>query len=593
MVPGVNVARIDSNKWAVSIRGSSGRFANKLLVQIDGRTVYTPLFGGVFWDVQDVVFEDVERIEVVRGPGATVWGANAVNGIINIITKRTADTQGIYAQAGGGTEELGFAAARYGSRVGSNLNYRLYGKWFERDQGYLPAGDANDQWHVARGGFRADWTPDSCDTVTVQGDYYGGESDQRNLYPSGALPFYQVINDQQPVRGGNVLFRWRRELAEDSDWSLQMYYDRTEREWFTAGLAEDRDTLDIDFQHRFPLGCRHSMIWGFGYRNTKDRIHNTDLVVGNQPIIAFSPGQRALDLFSYFLQDEITLSDDLLYFTVGSKFEHNDFTGFEFQPTARLLWTPTRRHSIWASVSRAVRIPTRAEDDIRILLPPVGAVPPGIPVFPEVVGNRGIVAEEVMAYEAGIRVQPTDKLFWDLAVFFNDYDNVRSVDVAAFPIPSPGGFFVIPGEFGNSHRFQSYGFEVASTYNVNACWRLYGAYSFLVQTDTIGGDMASPRNQIYLQSSWDLTPDVHCDVMWRYVDSLEGFQFNDTLLPGVSSYNAMDVRLAWDVRPGLELAVVGRNLLDLAHPEAAPDFFLGNAGTEVQSEVYGTVTWRY
>ena len=372
-----------------------------------------------------------------------------------------------------------------------------------------------------------------------------------------------------------------------------MYYDRTERPWLATGVAEYRDTFDVDFQHRFPVGCWQSLIWGFGYRNTKDRIRNADLLVGTQPIISFTPSERAVNLFSYFIQDEITLMEDLLYFTVGSKFIHNDYTGFEFQPTARLLWTPTPRHSIWTSVSRAVRTPTRAENDIRILLPPIGVVPPGIPIFPQIAGDRGILAEEVMAYEAGVRVQPTDKFFWDLAVFFNNYDNVRSVDLALSPIPAPGGFFVVPGSFGNTNRLQTYGFEIASTYDVNACWRLRGAYSFLVQTDTIGGDMAAPRNQVYLQSSWDLMQDVHLDLIGRYVDSLAGFTFGGTVLPGVPSYSVMDVRLAWDARPGIELAVVGRNLLDSAHPEAPPDFFLGNVNTEVQAEVYGTVTWRH
>jgi len=575
MVPGVQVARIDANKWAVTIRGFSGRFANKLLVQIDGRSVYTPLFGGVFWDVQDVVLEDVERIEVIRGPGATVWGANAVNGIINIITKRASQTQGTYVQGGAGSEESGFTTARYGGQIGQDVHYRVYGKWFERDRGFAAADNVQDDWRAGRGGFRADWTPDRCNTLTLQGEYYDGKAGERNLYPSltPASGFVTPVDQDEATRGGNVLFRWTRELSDDSDWSLQLYYDRTERTFVRDGLAEDRDTFDFDFQHRFPLAPRHSMIWGFGYRNTKDAVRDRALTIGPQSIAEMTPQRRADDLFGYFLQDEITLREDLLYFTVGSKFEHND------------------------AISRAVRTPTRAEADIRVLLLPVGVIdPPGIPIFPETIGNRAMVAEEVMAYEAGVRVQPTDRFFWDLAVFFNQYENLRSTDYPPAPVPGPGGSLVVPGVMGNSFRAQTYGFEIAGSYDVTECWRLYAAYSFLVvPPSATGSEMGDPKNQIFLQSSWDLYRNIRFDVAWRYVDSLPGKGapgISGLGAVGVSSYNAMDVRLAWDARADLELAVVGRHLLDRAHSEASRDPFQGTVNTEVEAEVYGTITWH-
>lgn len=338
--------------------------------------------------------------------------------------------------------------------------------------------------------------------------------------------------------------------------------------------------------------------WHYGYRNSKDALHNRTLLIGTQSIAAITPQRRADDLFSYFLQDEITLREDLVYFTVGSKFEHNDYTGFEFQPTARLLWTPSPRHCIWTSISRAVRTPTRAEHDMRVLLLPVGVVdPPGIPIFPETIGSRAMVAEEVMAYEAGVRVQPTDRFFWDLAVFFNQYENLRSTSYPPFPVPGPAGSLVVPGVMGNSFRAQTYGFEVAGTYDVTDRWRLYAAYNFLVVPSSgIGSEMGDPRNQIYLQSSWDLWRSIHFDMAWRYVDSLPGMGapgLSGLGAIGVRSYNAMDVRLAWNARPGLELAVVGRHLLDRAHSEAPMDSFQGTVNTEVQAEVYGTVTWRY
>jgi len=592
MAPGVQVARIDANKWAVTIRGFNGRCANKLLVQIDGRSIYTPLFAAVWWDVQDVVLEDVERIEVIRGPGATVWGANAVNGIINVITKRASDTQGAYVQGGAGTEEAGFATARYGGRLGDNAHYRIYGKWFERDTGFAAADNAHDDWRMGRGGFRADWTPNACDTLTLQGDFYEGRAGERSFYPSltPATAFVTAVDQDEATEGGNGLFRWRRELSDDSDWVLQTYYDRTERVFLGTGFADDRDTFDLDFQHRFPLGCRHAIICGFGYRNTKDAIRNSDLAVGSQPVLLMTPNQRADDLFSYFVQDEITLREDLLYFTAGSKFEHNDYTGFEFQPTARLLWTPTPRHCIWTSISRAVRTPSRAEEDIQILGRPVGVFPPATPILLGIYGNRRMAAEEVMAYEAGVRVQPTDRFFWDLAVFFNQYENLRSFEFPPVPAPGPGGSLVLPGTIDSNNRAQTYGFEIAGAYDVTDCWRLYAAYNFLVVSPSTnsGSEMGDPRNQIYLQSSWDIRCDLHFDVAWRYVDSTPGAG-----QPRVPSYNAMDLRLAWDARPGLELAVVGRHLLDSSHLEAPADVFLGTVSTEVEAEVYGTVTWRY
>ena len=598
MAPGVQVARIDANKWAVTIRGFTGRFANKLLVQIDGRSIYTPLFGGVWWDVQDVVLEDVERIEVIRGPGATVWGANAVNGIINIITKKTSDTQGAYVQSGVGTEELGFATARYGGQIGDNAHYRVYGKWFERDAGFATADRAHDDWRMGRGGFRTDWSPTACDTVTLQGDYHDGMSGERSRYPAlaPATNFVTAVDQDESTRGGNMLFRWRRKLSDDSDWALQTYYDRTERALQGFGFAEDRDTFDLDFQHRFPLGSVHSMIWGCGYRNTKDAIDNSDLLIGSQPVNSFTPNERTDDLFSYFVQDKITLREELLYFTVGSKFEHNDYTGFEFQPTARLLWTPSARRSVWAAISRAVRTPTRADEDIGLIGRPVGIVPPATPVLQDTVGSRLAASEEVMAYEAGIRVQPTDRFFWDLAGFFNQYENLRSLDYALSPVPGPGGSLIVNGTIGDNNRAQTYGFEIAGTYDATDHWRLYAAYNFLVLVPSTnsGSEMGDPRNQFYLQSSWDLRRDLHFDTVWRYVDSVPGVVDPDgSVRPGVPAYSALDVRLAWDARPGMELAVVGRHLLDSSHLEAPRDSFLGTVNTEVEAEVYGTLTWRY
>jgi iron complex outermembrane receptor protein len=594
MAPGVEVARIDANKWAISIRGFNSQFANKLLVQIDGRTVYTPTFGGVYWDVQDVLLEDVERIEVIRGPGAAIWGANAVNGVINILTKETRETQGMFGEVGGGTQERNYSGFRYGGKISNDATYRLYGKWFERGPGWEPDGSAADDWRMGRGGYRVDWNPSCCDLVTIQGDAYRGDAGGRNQYPtrtpqSPTFPFYyRVVDENTGLAGFNNIVRWTHEIDEESNWTIQTYYDRTERNVEMQGFREDRDTVDVDFQHHFHLGDSHSVIWGCGYRNTRDRLR---FPADGFPI-AFDPSSRADDLFSYFVQDEITLRDELLFLTGGAKFQHNDYTGFELQPTVRLLLTPTERQSIWASVSRAVRTPTRTDDDLRFISLPVGLAPfpPGggtlAPIYPRIFGDRGLSSEQVIAYEMGMRAQMTERFAWDVAVFLNDYRRLRTVSPLGFAAdPTIPAYFAdqILSEDGTA---LGYGFEPALTYKASDRWMLSGAYTFLrISADESAGEGDSARNRIYAQSSHDLGNDWQLDLMGRYADSLPA--------QGVPSYLVMDVRLAWTPIEEFEMYVVGRNLLDHAHPEFGNDPYIGTLATEVQREVYGGVAVRY
>ena len=578
MVPGVQVARIDSSKWAVSIRGSNGRFANKLLVQIDGRSVYTPLFGGVFWDVQDVLLEDVERIEVIRGPGASVWGANAVNGVINVITKNAKDTRGRFVEGGIGTEERGFASMRHGWRTASGVDMRIYGKWFERDEGLLPNGAAHDDWRIGRGGFRADWKPDCCSAITLQGDTYRGTSGRQNILPTPLPPFSRTVVDDAALVGWNTLFRYSRTLNEDSDWSFQTYFDRTERNFEVLGFRENRNTVDVDFQYRYRWREDHSIIWGAGYRNSRDQILDAPF------FLAFNPSRRSDDLFSYFVQDEITLLSDSLYLTLGSKFIHSDYTPFELQPTARLLWTPSERHSVWMSYSHAVRAPTRVGDDLRLTLLQDPAAPG---VFPLFLGNRSFAAENLDAWEIGMRAQPNRRFSWDCAAFYFDYDDLQSTTTGApFFDPGPPAAFV-PLVISNGGEGRSYGLELAANLELNSCWRLYGAYTYLREELAPGGTNveSSPRNQLYLQSSCELTAQISLDAIWRYTDSLPNQQ--------TPNYNTMDVRLAWQPTLKFEAAIVGRNLLDADHPEFGFDGFTGNTSTNVQREVYGILSWRH
>ncbi|MCP5005924.1 MAG: TonB-dependent receptor plug domain-containing protein, partial [Planctomycetes bacterium] len=357
-VPGIQVAHINMNTWAITSRGLNSFLSNKLLVLMDGRSVYTPLFSGVYWDVQDTLLEDIDRIEVIRGPGASLWGDNAVNGVINIITKQAGDTQGGLLSTGYGNEQQGFGNLRYGNKIGNDAYFRVYSKYFNRDNAVDASGKkTNDSWHAQRGGFRIDWDIKKQDSLTVQGDIYDSKFGETAATVSLTSPFSNTINDDSKFAGWNVLTRWKHTFSEYSNFELQLYYDQTERE--SIKLREDRDTYDFDFQHRFKFGERQDVVWGLGYRLTHDNIRNSF-------DFSFNPDSRSMSLYSGFVHDEITLIEDKLRLTVGSKLSYNVFTGLEVQPNARLLWKPCERHSTWLSFSRAVRTPSRAENDIRI-----------------------------------------------------------------------------------------------------------------------------------------------------------------------------------------------------------------------------------
>ena len=585
MVPGLQVARLDANKWAVSSRGFNGRFANKLLVLVDGRSVYTALFSGVYWDVQDTVLEDVERIEVIRGPGATLWGANAVNGVINIITKHAKDTQGGLTTAGGGNEERGFGEVRYGGKIGEDAYYRAYAKYFDRDSGTHGA----DDWHAGRVGFRADWNVNEIDALTFQGDYYDGEGGERATYPILSPPFSETVEDDSPFSGGNILFRWAREFSEASDLALQMYYDRTERD--TTFVAQEHDTFDVDFQHRFRPVEGQEIVWGLGYRFIADDLEGSSALVVDSE-------NREDHLISAFIQDEISFMEDQLRVTVGSKLEHNDYTGFEFQPSGRVSWTPRERDTLWAAVSRAVRTPSRIETSEgrgRINLAAFPG-PGGAPILASLFANPDMESEDLIGYELGYRTRVTDRFTLDIAGFYNQYDDLRTLDMEtpfmeATPAPP---HVVIPFRAGNKMDGETYGVELAAEWKVLKWWCLDAAYSYLqmeLHVDADSGDILSeaeegqsPHNQFSLRSSMDLPANLEFDCWFRYVDNLPD--------PGVDSYVTLDARVGWKPRENLELFVVGQNLIDSDHREFAPSF-LQTQATSVQRGVYAGLTWRF
>lgn len=585
LVPGIQVARINSNKWAVSSRGFNGLFANKLLVLIDGRSVYTPLFAGVHWDAQDTLLEDVERIEVIRGPGGTLWGANAVNGVINIITKSARSTQGALASGGGGDKERGFGAVRHGGALGQDAYMRLYAKYFDRDD-FEDAlgGDAGDRWKMYRGGFRMDWDISARDALTLQGDAYEGEAGQSIDLPSLSPPSVVTAKDDFDTSGGNVLARWGRKFSDSSDLALQLYYDQTRRT--DLNLKERRNTYDMDFQHRFHMPGGQEVVWGLGYRYTRDRTEGTFAV-------SFDPDRRSDELWSAFVQDELHFLDDRLRIIVGSKFEENDYTGLEVQPNARVLLKPATEHTLWAAVSRAVRTPTRSDTDIRINF---SATPGAPPTLFSIFGSD-IESEDLLAYEAGYRGEPSERLSVDIAAFFNIYKHLvtREPDVPFPETDPPPAHLVLPFTLDNKLDGETYGAEAAAKLRVTEAWRLIAGYSWLKMDLSLDGSStdnstlprlegSSPRHQFNVRSHLDLSRGVEFDTALYHVDNLPA--------QGVPDYTRVDARLGWRPRDGLELSLAIQNIFDKRHPEFA-SIISGLSSGEVPRGIYGKATWEF
>ncbi len=592
MVPGLQVARIDANKWAITSCGFSGRFANKLLVLIDGRSVYTPSFSGVYWEVQDTLLADIDRIEVIRGPGAALWGANAVNGIINIITKHARDTPGGVLTAGVGTEERGFVRLRYGQALSDTAFLRIYAKYVNRDGSVDPEGrDTPDAWNTIRSGMRLDWQATDRDDITVQGDVYDGDATQTLSLPSFTAPYRERRTTDIDWSGAHLLGRWQHHVSDTSNLTLQVYYDRTKRDE-NGVVGETRDTLDLDVQHQFSWGQQQDLIWGVEYRFTRDEFIDN-------AFIQLHPQSRSLHLFSAFVQDDITLIDNHLHVILGLKFEHNDHTGFEIQPTARLLWTPHRRHTVWAAISRAVRTPSRGDDDAstnQLILPPRTPQNPGArPILVRFLGNRDFASEELIAYELGYRLRPIDRVSLDLAAFYNTYDDLRTVEPGQpfDDLTAMRPVVVSPLTLDNQLRGETYGVELALEWQLIEGWRANLAYTFLQldfdldrgsqSTTSADNASASPRHQVSLRSSLDLPWGLTLDTWLRYVDRLATLD--------IDRYVTLDIRLAWQPRESIELALVGQNLLERHHGEFRQEIFPFQ--TEIERGVYGTISWHF
>lgn len=582
LAPGVEVARIDSNTWSVGVRGFGSALSRSVLVLIDGRTVYTPLFAGVYWNVQDTLLEDVERIEVIRGPGGTIWGANAVNAVINIITKNTRDTQGMLVSMGGGNIDQGFANFRYGGGNGETLNYRIYGKAFSQGPEFHSDGRRFDDWRMGQTGFRTDWERHNRDTFTLQGDLYNGDAGQRVGIGSYTAPFVTMAEQNAELGGGNLLGHWRRVLSAGSDIQLQTYYDRSNRRQPT--FAESRDTFDIDFIHHLGLPGRQDFLWGLGTRLSSG---NASQVI---PTVVFTPNHYTEKLYNAFVQDEIPIVGNKLSITLGSKFLHNSYSGFEAEPTGRLLWTPTPRQTIWAAVTRAVRTPSRIEEDLQL----TGLLTPNPLTFFRVMGDRKFSSEHLLGYEAGYRTLIKPTLYIDLAAFYNNYDRLLSLETGvpfSETAPSPP-HLVLPFLFRNGILGKTAGFELAPDWTPKHWWRLRGSYSYLhIDLDKKFGSLdntsvssiqgSSPHHQIVIQSTLDLPKKLAFDQTLRYVSALPAQL--------VRSYTTADVRFSWRATRSLDLSVGGQNLLQPHHPE-----FGGDPGSLVGIErsAYIRLTWQ-
>lgn len=552
----MEVAQIDGHTWAISARGFNTSSANKMQVLMDGRSLYTPLFSGVFWDVQETFLADLQQIEVIRGPGATLWGANAVNGVINIITKSAKDTQGLLLEGAGGSELEDFGGIRYGGQINKDTYYRVYVIHEDRDSLHLEGdGSAEDGTDFTQGGFRIDSLPSREDTLTLQGDAYHGDFGQLNAADASA-------------DGQNLLGRWTRQFDKDTSLMLQSYFDRTHR-LIPDVFEEHRNTFDLEVQQRFVV-AQHDVLVGGNYRLSHDDIGNLG------PTLAFIPDERTVHLVSAYIQDEWHIVPEKFSLTVGSKFEYNSFSGFEYQPSGRFTWTPTHDQTVWGAISRAVRTPARIDQDFVAPNPSAGG--PAL-----LVANPDFESEELVAYEVGYRVKPVNRLSLDLAGYYNDYSNLRSVE--------PLGAEEFPVILANKAAGRSYGGALTVNWRIADWWEVNGSVSGMQldfhrtsgsRATSVGSSEGNDPNWMFVAHSMvDLPWRMKFDAVFRYVSDLPS--------PATPAYFTVDLRLAWSPVKNLEVAVVGRDLLDDHHPE-----FSGTTLTrEVERSVFATLKWSY
>jgi iron complex outermembrane recepter protein len=586
MVPGLDVAQINANTWAVSARGFNGRFSNKLLVLLDGRSVYTPTFGGVFWEVSDLPLDNIDRIEVIRGPGGSVWGANAVNGVINIISRKSSETQGGFLVAGDGNVEQGFGTAQYGGKAGKSTNYRVYAKYL--NQGQFPSltgADGADGWRILRGGFRSDIALSSTDTLMIQGDLYSGrEGDPTRNFVLTPAPATLNVDLLVNLSGGFLQGIWNHTSSAHSNTGLQLSYDTYKR---IDRLREDRRTFDLDFQQNFSGWMRQNLIWGLTYRYSASKSDGlgTSLV----------PADLNAQLFSAFIQDEIVIIPDQLFLTIGAKLEHNYYTGFGAMPSARVAWVPTQRHTLWAAISKTERTPSEIDAAIRAELGEFTG-PGGIPVLSTLVGNPHIGNEESTVYEMGYRTMVSQQLSIDFTAYYSNESHQKTSEPSTpFLVTTPSPHLVLPLIDENLMHGETSGAEIAVNWKVTRRWNLSPGYAFEQihmhlaptsqdTTSVSGAQGSSPVNAAQLRSHLALARGLAWDASAYFVGRLSD--------PEEPSYTRLDTGVSWELGEGIGLSLVGQNLLKSRHQEFVD--ITGTAGTTlIKRSAYAKVEWRF
>jgi iron complex outermembrane receptor protein len=589
MVPGLDVAQIDAGKWAISSRGFNGQYSNKLLVLVDGRTVYSPFFAGVFWDAQNVPLDSIERIEVIRGPGAAIWGSNAVNGVINIITLSAGHTEGGYIAARAGSTSTGPEAIRYGGKARGLGAYRVSAEGFHLNALPTLAGlDGHDDWRLVHGGIRTDATLSPRDSLTTEGEMFQGNAGEVVFFPVSLLP---PVNATAALRdrysGGNVLTRWNRTFSPGSETSLQVYFDRTTRSDSTYNLGQN--IFDIDFQHHIVWRARQDIVWGLGYRVSSDEMAPTLR-------ISATPANRRADLFSSFVQDEIPLRTDRIHLSLGARLEHNGYTGFDFQPSARVVWTPDSKNSIWGAVSRADRTPARVDTNLRVNFEALPG-PNSLPMLVSLFGNPKQKNERLTAFETGYRSTLTSQFSLDLTIFYNRYFDLVSVEPGATRVemsPAPV-HLLIPESFGNGLFGETHGVEAFAEWKVADFWTLSPGYTFFSThlhpfrgsqdvTSAPGTEGGTPDHQAQLRSNVRLP--------WNFQWNASSYFVNRLPAQFVPSYTRLDTGLTWRAAERVSLSVVGQNLLKDLHSEySGPDSTVQSG--QMRRAAYAKLTWSF
>lgn len=578
MVPGMQVSRINSSGWVVSARGFADEYANKMLVLVDGRSIYTPTFSGTYWDLVNLPMEDIDRIEVIRGPGASVWGANAVNGVINIVTKESKYTQGAYVTAGAGSHERVFGEGRVGGKMGEDGHYRFYSRYLDRDRLEDPQGmEQNNGWQRMLTGARADWTNGGNDSFTVQGEVQQGNNEQETVQ-------FGPVGEDAEMSMSYLRGRWGKVLEDGSVLTVNSFIDQNRRD--TAVLDQRVTTFDVDVSHALRWADRNDLVWGGGYRLWSDSFNTTS-------VLSFIPHEEEKNLFSAFVQNTFEATERL-DLTLGTKVEHNDFTGIEVQPTAKAAFRPDERSTIWASVARAVRSPSRSEDSIRYVVQEQPTAPPTLGV---IMGDGGVDSEELIAYELGYRISPREGLVFDVSTYYNDYGSLTTL-MQGTPF-FDGSSVIVPLRIGNLGEAEMYGIEASASWQVTPGWLLAGYYSYgHLNTDAGAANQLTadyetlwPEHSFSLRSLYNFTENVEFDTAAYYVADLDNAREVDGSLQPIDAYLKWDMRLGWRPWEGIELSLVGLDLLDGGRQQFIDSRFY--PASQIGRSYYGKVAWRF